>query len=63
MERTEQNQRHTAYRCIFMTKEMHLHLGAQFDDAPCEQEKMNRHTRHMIPLLSVRKKREPQLEI
>ena len=29
-------------RRIFMTKERHLHLGDQFDDALCEHEKMNR---------------------
>ena len=33
-----------------MTKERHLYLGAQFDDALCDHEKRNHHIRRVAQL-------------
>ena len=46
-----------------MTKERHLHLGAQFDDALCEHEKRNHHILRVAQLRRILPSESPTVDI
>ena len=46
-----------------MTKERHLHLDAQFDDALCEHEKRNHHIRRVAQLRRILPSESPTVDI